>query len=256
MKSKHVHRIKGRFWSFVQSFWQPHGGTDMCDEWHASGGWYADLRPHYKTRSFPKVLFRYHLELSSRYYLSVQLILSSYQKETLDSRIKVTSKLEAIRWALKVIKQFENSPNTMKEIWQKLLERTPIVKETLQGPVWIATCIVDSGSSSIYKSSFWDCHESNLPMGTGKFYYLSTFRNKWCWHTMEVSWCSYCESGYKSIPLSVWQSIKGFDSSLDLIINEAEELNKQDPNKAQQFLDTFYESQTEKEIMLKTIRIR
>ena len=250
------HKIRGSFWHFVQSFWQPHGGMDICDEWVASGGWYADLYPNRKYQTF-KVSFHYHLELSRHYHLSVQLVFSSYQKEMIDCKIRVSSKLEAIRWALKVIKQFENSPIRLKEIWLKLRRKTPIVKIVPdEGAIWIASCIVGEGSNSIYDPSLWGgCHESDHPMGTGKFYYLAKL-GQWCWHTLDVTWYGYSGCGSKQIPFDVWLSIKGHDPSLDLIIDEAINLkynskftmidNQQTGlDRAQQFLDDFYKEQSQ-----------
>jgi hypothetical protein len=131
--SKHVRPPKGRFWHFIRIFWQPHGGYDMCDEWYATGGWYADLS--YSKYSHFKTSYPYHLELyrhKSSYSLTVEINFGGDQKQTITRINKISSQKEAIRQSLKVIKEFECSPKA-KEVW---------LKDDSSSAMWVATSII------------------------------------------------------------------------------------------------------------------
>jgi hypothetical protein len=131
--------MRNRFWHFVQNFWQYDGSFDITDDWcinyNVSFAYLSSKQNPFKT-SFP-----YKLTLSRRkkgYLLSVAVEFNTTQTETIDNCVKVYSKKEAIRKALQVIKQFENSEK-IKDVWLRLRKKIPIVNSKGQ---WIASVIL------------------------------------------------------------------------------------------------------------------
>jgi hypothetical protein len=258
--SKHVRLPKGRFWHFIRTFWQPHGGYDMCDEWYATGGWYADLSPS-KFSNF-KTSYPYHLELyrhKKSYSLTVEINFGNHQKQTITRINKISSQKEAIRQSLKVIKEFECSPKA-KEVWLKIRHKIPIIKDDSSSAMWVATSIIGSPSSSLY---YGNCYtgSSSAPLGYGDFYTISKYKDfrdndklKWSFCKYSIQGYGYSSQGTKSIPFHVLTSLKGFDEELDEIIVKALSFKRNSKfvmiedqqmglHKAQQFIDIFYVNQ-------------
>lgn len=236
--------MKNRFWCFVQYFWICHGSMGYDDEWHAEPGrFYADLIPevpkkqsfnsickNFSARHFLKVSFPYHLELSRRYtkkfkitrgyYLTIEIRLSTYQKETVARYAKVTSKKEAIRKTLQIIKEFESNKRRVRETWRKLRYKMPIVNDKGK---WIATVIVGHTSRVFQRSSTF-CSIPEAPLGYGDFYVLERCwgnRENWSWSKYSISSWGYSSSGCSSVPFHIWKGILGFNLSLDLILEQA-----------------------------------
>lgn len=237
------HCSRGRFWHFVQNFWQCHGGTGYDDEWHVSPGrFYADL----SSKSVFKTCFPYHLELtkinSKQYSVSVQLRFNHEQCFYVCTSSKVNSKKEAIRKTLQLIKQFEKSEKC-KEVWKDLLHDIPIVNSD---GVWVATNIIGCPSETLITRTFM---HTECKLGYGIFYCLEKRVKEWRWKKYDLSYGGYCSSSCNEVPFEIWQAILGYNPIIDQIIKKSEEFNcltfENDFNieKAEYHMQCFYESQ-------------
>lgn len=214
-------RIRGKFWRYVHSFWNCHGGCDMDGEWTRGVGFYRDLHcdNRYAQMPFKNIHYNYRLELYPRkyeYVLSVKLCLSSYQTHMIE-KVFVKSKFEAIKATIQIIKDFESKKENNK-IVTNLYFRNPIIKYNQHTDIAdvVAINFVGSVEHSLYRSMSFN--SVTHPLGTGVFFSLTN--KKEYWRKYDINGCGYCSQGCKNedVPIKVKEALEFYTNILKPIV--------------------------------------